>query len=65
MVGRPVIRKGQVVEVVAQNGMMAISMKALALENGTTGKQIRLRNLESRREINGEVINENKVHIHF
>lgn len=65
VVGRPVIRKGQVVEVVAQNGMMAISMKALALENGTTGKQIRLRNLESRREINGEVINENKVHIHF
>ena len=57
--------EGQVVEVVAQNGMLAISMKALALENGTTGEQIRLRNLESRREINGEVINENKVHIRF
>lgn len=65
VVARPVIRKGQVVEVVAQNGMLAISMKALALENGATGEQIRLRNLESRREINGEVINENKVQIHF
>jgi flagella basal body P-ring formation protein FlgA len=29
------------------------------------GDQIRLRNLENRREINGEVINENKVQIHF
>lgn len=65
VVGRPVVRKGQVVEVVAQNGMLAISMKAMALENGATGEQIRLRNLESRREINGEVINENKVQIHF
>ena len=65
VIGRPVIRKGQVVEVVAQNGMLAISMKALALENGAMGEQIKLRNLESRREINGEVINENKVQIHF
>lgn len=65
VVGRPVVRKGQIVEVVVANGMLAISMKALALENGATGEQIRLRNLESRREINGEVINENKVQIHF
>lgn len=65
VVARPVVRKGQVVEVVAQSGMLAISMKAMALESGATGDQIRLRNLESRREINGEVINENKVQIHF
>lgn len=63
--GRPVIRKGQVVEVVAQQGLIAISMKALALESGAAGDLIKLRNLESRREINGQIINENKVQIHF
>lgn len=65
VIARPVVRKGQVVEVVAQSGMLAISMKAMALESGAMGDQIRLRNLENRREINGEVINENKVQIHF
>lgn len=63
--GRPVIRKGQVVEVVAQQGLIAIRMKALALESGAAGDLIKLRNLESRREINGQIINENKVQIHF
>lgn len=62
---RPVIRKGQVVEVVAQRGLLAISMKALALESGATGALIKLRNLENRREINGQIINESKVQIHF
>ncbi|MCE9612536.1 MAG: flagellar basal body P-ring formation chaperone FlgA [Chthoniobacter sp.] len=63
--GRPIIRKGQVVEVVAQQGLIAISMKALALESGAAGDLIRLRNIESRREINGEIVNESKVQIHF
>ena len=40
-------------------------MKALALENGAAGDLIKLRNLESRREINGQIINENKVRIPF
>lgn len=65
VVVRPVIRKGQVVEVVAQQGLLAISMKALALESGAAGDLIKLRNLESRREINGQIINESKVQIHF
>ena len=63
--GRPVIRKGQVVEVVAQQGLLAISMKALALESGAAGDLIKLRNLESRREINGQILNESKVQVHF
>ena len=65
VVARPVIRKGKVVEVVAQQGLLAISMKALALENGAAGDLIKLRNLESRREINGQIINESTVQIHF
>ena len=62
---RPIIRKGQIVEVSAQQGLLSITMKALALENGAAGDLIKLRNLESRREINGQIINENKVRIPF
>ena len=62
---RPIIRKGQIVEVSAQQGLLSITMKALALENGAVGDLIKLRNLESRREINGQIINENKVRIPF
>lgn len=62
---RPIIRKGQIVEVSAQQGLLSITMKALALESGAAGDLIKLRNLESRREINGQIINENKVRIPF
>ncbi len=65
VVVRPVVRKGQVIEVVAEQGLLAISMKALALESGAAGDLIKLRNIESRREINGQIINEIKVQIHF
>ena len=62
---RPLVRKGQVVEVVAKQGMLAISMKALALENGPSGALIRLRNLESHKEFSGQIINESKVQVQF
>ena len=62
---RPLIRKGRVVEVVAQQGQLAISMKALALESGASGDLIKLRNLESRKEFSGQILNENKVQVHF
>lgn len=65
IVERPLIRKGQVVEVVAQQGLLAVSMKALALQNGAAGELIRLRNLDSRKEFNGQILNENRVQVHF
>lgn len=62
---RPLIRKGQVVEAVAQQGALAISMKALALEAGAAGDPIKLRNLDSRKEFSGQILNENRVQVHF
>jgi flagella basal body P-ring formation protein FlgA len=62
---RPVVRKGQVVEVVAKQGLLAISMKALALEPGAMGALIRLRNIQSQKEFSGQIINENKVQVQF
>ena len=65
VIERPLVRRGQVVEVVAQQGLLAISMKALALESGAGGELIKLRNLESRKEFSGQILNENKVQVHF
>lgn len=65
VIARPVIRKGQVVEVVAQQGMLAVTMKAQAMESGAVGDLIKLRNLESRREFTGQILHESKVRVHF
>ena len=62
---RPLVRKGQVVEVVARQGLLAITMKALALEPGAAGALIRLRNLQSQKEFSGQILNESKVQVQF
>lgn len=62
---RPVVRKGQIVEVVAKQGLLAITMKALALEAGPTGSLIKLRNVQSLKEFTGQIINESKVQVQF
>lgn len=62
---RPVVRKGQIVEVVAKQGLLAITMKALALEAGATGSLIKLRNVQSLKEFTGQIINESKVQVQF
>ena len=62
---RPLVRKGQMVEVVARNGLLAISMKALALEAGPAGALIRLRNLESHKEFSGQITHESTVQVQF
>lgn len=60
---RPIIRKDQVVEVVAVNRSLTIHMKAQALENGAANAVIKLRNLDNRKEFNAQVINENQVRV--
>ncbi len=60
---RPVVRKGEVVEVFAEEGMLRITMRALAMENGAQGEFIAVRNLQSRKDIQAQVIGENKVKV--
>jgi flagella basal body P-ring formation protein FlgA len=62
---RPIIHKGEVVDVVARQGTFHIRMKALALENGIARDLIKMRNLDSRKDFTAEVINENQVEVHF
>lgn len=62
---RPLVRKGQVVEVSAIDGLMRITLKALAMENGAQGDTVTVRNPESRKDFSALVIDENQVQVRF
>jgi flagella basal body P-ring formation protein FlgA len=62
---RPLVKKGDLVEVSAAEGTLSITMKALALQNGAQGEAVTLRNLESRKDFTAFVIDENRVQVRF
>lgn len=62
---RPLVRKGDMVEVSAAEGNLAITMKAIALQSGAQGEAVTLRNLESRKDFTAFVIDENRVQVRF
>ena len=62
---RALVRKGELVEVVAKGGMLSVSMKGQATRSGSMGEVVTVRNLESRREFSAEVIDENRVRVRF
>lgn len=62
---RPLVKKGDLVEVSAIDGMLAVTMKALAMENGAQGDTVTVRNPESRRDFAATVIDENRVQVRF
>jgi flagella basal body P-ring formation protein FlgA len=62
---RPLVRRGQLVEVSAIEGMLNITMKALAMENGAEGDTVTVRNPESHKEFSALVIDENRVQVRF
>jgi len=62
---RPVIHKGDVVDVIAHQGVFSIRMKAQALENGIKRELIKMRNIESRKDFTAQVVNESEVEVHF
>jgi flagella basal body P-ring formation protein FlgA len=62
---RPLVRKGQLVEVSAVDGLLCVTMKALALENGAQGDTVTVRNPESHKDFSALVVDENHVQVHF
>jgi len=62
---RPLVRKGDVVEVSASDGAFRITLKALALQSGAAGEAITVRNPDSRREFTAFVVDENSVQVRF
>jgi flagella basal body P-ring formation protein FlgA len=62
---KPTLRRGQMVEAVADEGFMHVAIKAMALEDGRTGDVINVRNLTSNKEIQARIINERTVQVYF
>jgi len=62
---RALVRRGDVVEVSAVNGLLAISMRAIARQDGSDGDLILLRNIDSAQEFSARVIGENRVEVIF
>ena len=62
---RPLVRKGEVVDVSATDGLLTVNLKALALQNGAQGETITVRNPDSRKDFSASVIDKNRVQIRF
>ncbi len=62
---RPLVKKGDLVEVSASEGALIVTMKALAMENGAQGDTVTVRNPESRKDFAAMVIDENRVQVRF
>jgi len=62
---RALVRKGDLVEVTAVNGLLAITMRAIARQDGSSGELILLRNLDSSKEFSARVVAENRAEVVF
>lgn len=62
---RPLVRKGQVVDVVATDGALTINMKATAMSNGGAGEAVVVRNPASRKDFSAKVTAANTVQVAF
>jgi flagellar basal body P-ring formation protein FlgA len=62
---RPLVRKGETVEVAAIYGQLLVTLKGLAMENGVQGEIVTVRNPDSRKDFSATVIDENRVQVRF
>lgn len=57
------VRRGQELILVADTGSVTVSMSGVALENGTRGERIRVRNTRSGRTVEGTVLDSHRVRV--
>lgn len=62
---RPLVRKGDMVEVLASDGLLTVSLKGLALQSGAKGETITVRNPDSKKDFSASVTDENRVQVRF
>lgn len=62
---RSVIKRGRMVDAIARDEALTISVKAEALEDGVPGQMVRVRNIRSKREFKGKVQDEQTVLVVF
>jgi flagella basal body P-ring formation protein FlgA len=62
---KPLIRKGQVVEAVASEGALRVTVKAVALEDGREGDIVSVRNLSTSKDIQARILDDRTVQVYF
>jgi flagella basal body P-ring formation protein FlgA len=62
---RHIVRRGKVVDVVVNEGGINISMKAMALADGGVGETIIVRNIDSKKDFQAQVVGSNTVQVKF
>jgi flagellar basal body P-ring formation protein FlgA len=61
----PVVRRGEVVQMVAESAVLRVAAKGIAKENGTVGERIRVMNLRSRKIVYAQVVDHQTVQVEF
>lgn len=62
---RPVVRRGQNAEACVEDGALTVSVKVRVLQDGAPGQIVRVRNLESQRELLGKVQDAHTILVTF
>jgi flagella basal body P-ring formation protein FlgA len=62
---RPILKKGDLVTILAENGRLVVRAKGTTMEKGKVGDTIRVKNVSSGREVMGKVLNSSTIAVHF
>jgi len=65
LVRRPLVRRGQPVDVVASDGALTVSLRAVALHDAARGDSVRVRNPDSKKEFVATVVAESRASVRF
>lgn len=62
---RPLVRRGQLIEVAASEGPLTVTLRAIALADAGRGEVVRVRNPDSRKEFSAQVVAEARALVRF
>jgi flagellar basal body P-ring formation protein FlgA len=62
---QPVVRRGDVVQMVAESAVLKVAVKGMARENGAVGDRIRVMNLSSKKIVYARVVDQQTVQVEF
>ena len=63
VVMKPVVRRGSLAKAVVSTGLVRVSTSVKVLEDGAPGEAVRVQNIRTRKELIGEVLDENTIKI--
>ncbi len=65
VVRRPLVRRGQTIEVLATSGPLTVTLRGVALADAARGQSVRVRNPDSKKDFVAEVVAESRAAVRF